>query len=108
MTRRFGCQVAVVDVNDVGSEVLSASPELDIRSVQDLMRDNPMGQGAQGTPVAVLRPLLNAPTISEWPRRSIDSSGGWVVPLAGMGDADLRLSTRGSWSADNDTLPIDL
>ncbi len=53
--RRVGAAVAVVDVNDLGSEVLAVSPGLEALLVQELLRDNPMGQGAQRTPVMVLR-----------------------------------------------------
>lgn len=59
--RRVGAPVAVVDVNDLGSEVLAVSPGLDPALVQELLRDNPMGQGAQRTPVMVLRPAAQAP-----------------------------------------------
>ncbi|MCY0885058.1 MAG: coenzyme F420-0:L-glutamate ligase, partial [Firmicutes bacterium] len=56
LARRLGCGVAVVDVNDVGSVVLARSPGVDARLVEEALRDNPMGQGSQQTPVAVLRP----------------------------------------------------
>lgn len=93
LAHKLGCQVAVVDVNDVGSEVLAASPGLDRRLVQELMRDNPMGQGAQGTPLAVLRPTPSAPPGTAWPSRGDQvSGGGWMTPLGGEGDSDLRLS----------------
>ena len=55
MARRVRAGVAVVDVNDLGSEVLAVSPGVDAALVQELLRDNPMGQGAQRTPVIVLR-----------------------------------------------------
>ncbi|MCY0881965.1 MAG: coenzyme F420-0:L-glutamate ligase [Firmicutes bacterium] len=48
--------VAVIDVNDVGSEVLSASDGVDIEQVRCLMKDNPLGQGSEQTPLGVLRP----------------------------------------------------
>ncbi len=56
LARRIGAGVAVVDVNDLGSEVLAVSAGVEARMVQELLRDNPMGQGAQRTPVMVLRP----------------------------------------------------
>ncbi len=90
--RRFGCHVAVVDVNDVGSEVLAASSEIDRRLVQHLMRDNPMGQGAQGTPVAVLRPSAEVTRSEAWPKRMAPLPAGWVMPLAGSADVALRIA----------------
>ncbi|MDA8207233.1 MAG: coenzyme F420-0:L-glutamate ligase [Thermaerobacter sp.] len=96
LSRRFGCQVAVVDVNDVGSEVLAASSDLDVRLVQELMRDNPMGQGAQGTPVAVLRPGPAQIGPDNWPLRPASVPGGWANPLGGTGDGGLGLSFVGS------------
>ena len=56
LARRIGCGVAVVDVNDVGSEVLGASPGVDPECVRRLLDDNPMGQGDEQTPLVVLRP----------------------------------------------------
>jgi hypothetical protein len=91
LVKRFGCRVAVVDVNDVGSEVLAASvPNGEYRLVQDLMRDNPMGQGAQGTPVAVLRAVVTGERTSEWPRNVVCLADGWILPLGGSADASLR------------------
>lgn len=55
LARRLGAGAAVVDVNDLGSEVLAVSSGVDARVVRELLRDNPMGQGAQRTPVMVLR-----------------------------------------------------
>ncbi len=93
LAHKLGCQVAVVDVNDVGSEVLAASPGLDWGLVQELMRDNPMGQGAQGTPLAVLRPILSGPSMTTWSTlETKEFGGGWITPFGGEGDSDLRLS----------------
>ncbi len=55
LARRLGIKVAVVDVNDVGSEVLEASAGVDRAAVKRLLDDNPMGQGAGATPLVVLR-----------------------------------------------------
>lgn len=108
LSRRFGCHVAVVDVNDVGSEVLAVSPGLDPRLVQELMRDNPMGQGAQGTPIAVLRSGPAAVEPINWPRRPAEPPGGWPNPLAGVGDAGLALNLRGTGTGDHEDRRLDL
>lgn len=93
LARRYGCHVAVVDVNDVGSEVLAASEGADRSLIRELLRDNPMGQGAQGTPVAVLRPMAKRHPKSPWPTWVAPAASGWVLPLGGSGDTGLTLIT---------------
>lgn len=56
LSRRLRIGVAVVDVNDIGSEVLALSPGVKEADVRALLADNPMGQGAERTPLVVLRP----------------------------------------------------
>lgn len=51
-----GTSVAVVDVNDVGSEVLAVAGNAKLSWIRALTFDNPMGQGKQRTPIAVFRP----------------------------------------------------
>lgn len=101
LQRRLGCPVAVVDVNDVGSEVLAISPGSDPQLVRELMRDNPMGQGAQGTPLAVLRPLAAVPSHIDWPVAFAEVGDGWVVPLGGSGDSGLRLGQPAEFGSTN-------
>lgn len=99
LARRLHCHVAVVDVNDVGSEVLVASPGVDHALVQELMRDNPMGQGAQGTPVAVLRPQGAPRAVPQWPQTIALLGSGWVMPMAGSGDSGLQVANASSEGA---------
>jgi hypothetical protein len=47
--------VAVVDANDIGVNILGASDGVDERLLVDLFRDNPLGQGHQQTPIALIR-----------------------------------------------------
>src|SRR3954454_14898003 len=54
---RLGVGVAVIDANDIGVNVLGVSGGVDAALVESLLRDNPLGQGAQQTPVALLRPV---------------------------------------------------
>ena len=49
--------VAVVDASDLDVHVLGASVGVDRALVRRLMLDNPLGQGHEQTPVAVLRPI---------------------------------------------------
>jgi hypothetical protein len=46
---------AVVDVNDLGSEVMGASSNVNRELVAQALRDNPLGQGAYQTPLGILR-----------------------------------------------------
>jgi hypothetical protein len=51
-----GCEAAVMDINDIGgSWVLAATAGVDIPLLQDIMRDNPMGQKTEQTPVCIVR-----------------------------------------------------
>lgn len=53
----LGTGVAIIDANDIGVNVLGVSPGVDPAVVASLLRDNPLGQGSQQTPVALLRPV---------------------------------------------------
>ena len=53
----LGVGVAIIDANDIGVNVLGVSSGVDAAAVESLLRDNPLGQGAQQTPVALLRPV---------------------------------------------------
>lgn len=52
-----GVGVAIVDANDLGARILGASSELDRDLVVRLLVDNPLGQGAQQTPIALIRKI---------------------------------------------------
>jgi F420-0:gamma-glutamyl ligase-like protein len=47
--------VAIIDANDLGVEILGASPGVDRTLVKSLFRDNPLGQGSEQTPLCLLR-----------------------------------------------------
>jgi asparagine synthase (glutamine-hydrolysing) len=47
--------VVVVDANDLDATVLGSTPGVDRELIAELFADNPLGQGLQQTPVAVLR-----------------------------------------------------
>ena len=57
VSSRVGARVeaAVVDVNDIGAEVLGASPGVDRRLLVSVLRDNPLGQDVQQTPLGIVR-----------------------------------------------------
>lgn len=52
----LAAEVAVVDVNDVGAEILGATPGLDREALLACVGDNPLGQGHDQTPVGIVRP----------------------------------------------------
>lgn len=52
---RLPAGAAIVDVNDIGSEVLGASRDVDRALVRAALRDNPLGQGPFQTPIGLLR-----------------------------------------------------
>ena len=53
---RTGYEAAVMDINDIGgSWVLGASAGIDRKLLEEVMRDNPMGQKAECTPLAIVR-----------------------------------------------------
>lgn len=56
ITERTGCEAAVMDVNDVGgSWVLGASPGVDRKRLEAIMKDNPAGQKDECTPLVLVR-----------------------------------------------------
>lgn len=52
----FECNAAVVDVNDLGGNILGVfPPELDKKLLIEILSDNPLGQGTASTPVGIIR-----------------------------------------------------
>jgi len=61
LAKRFDCAVAVVDVNDLGGNVLGVHPDdLDEELICRILADNPLGQGRGQTPAGVIRPVTEA------------------------------------------------
>jgi len=60
LAKILGCRVAIVDVNDIGgSWVLGGSQGVDKPLVESIMKDNPLGQGAEMTPFGIIRDVTN-------------------------------------------------
>lgn len=58
ISAHFGCSVAIVDINDLGAEILGAFPHtLDRRLLVHALKDNPLGQSREQTPAGILRRL---------------------------------------------------
>lgn len=52
----IGVEVAIIDANDLGVEVLGLSSEiLDAAWIQKIFKDNPLGQSKEQTPMAIVR-----------------------------------------------------
>ena len=45
--------VVIIDANDLGRDILGNASELSDETVAQIMRDNPMGQGSEQTPLVV-------------------------------------------------------
>lgn len=53
---KCGAPVLIVDINDNGGKILGSSfPNLDRRRYVSLLRDNPLKQGSECTPIGILR-----------------------------------------------------
>ena len=48
-------EVIIVDVNDVGQNILGMSAPLDTEFLEKVLKDNPLGQDDRGTPVGIIR-----------------------------------------------------
>ncbi|MCK4806716.1 MAG: coenzyme F420-0:L-glutamate ligase [Candidatus Aegiribacteria sp.] len=56
IAEHFDCSVAVVDLNDLGGNILGVfPPELDKNLLIEILSDNPLGQGTASTPVGIIR-----------------------------------------------------
>ena len=56
LAEAIGFPVAIVDINDLGAQILGVSgPDLDVSLLCEILRDNPLGQGHQSTPMGILR-----------------------------------------------------
>lgn len=55
LSARLGSPVAVIDANDLGVEVLGASDRKLVPLIKACFRDNPLGQGSEQTPIAIIR-----------------------------------------------------
>lgn len=53
-----GCYAAVVDINDLEAQILGVSdPDLDVDLLVKIMKDNPLGQSTESTPIGIIRVL---------------------------------------------------
>lgn len=60
LEQHTGCRVVVMDANDIGREILGRSdPSIEIDFCKAVFEDNPLGQGSQQTPIAIVRKKEN-------------------------------------------------
>ncbi|MCF7912812.1 MAG: coenzyme F420-0:L-glutamate ligase [Candidatus Cloacimonetes bacterium] len=51
-----GVEIAVMDINDIGgSWMIGGSKGVDKKMIEEVMQDNPQGQGAELTPICIVR-----------------------------------------------------
>lgn len=54
----LGCPVIITDINDLGGQILGASsPAIDRTLMTRILKDNPLGQSKQQTPMGIIRKL---------------------------------------------------
>jgi len=51
----LSCAVAIVDANDLGVNILGASRGVDKKLVAKVIKDNPLGQSDEQTPIGIIR-----------------------------------------------------
>ena len=56
MKEKLGNEFIVLDANDLNVDILGkSSKDLDVKFLKALLKDNPLGQSAQQTPIAIVR-----------------------------------------------------
>ncbi|SHJ30870.1 coenzyme F420-0:L-glutamate ligase [Lutispora thermophila] len=56
ISQSIKAQVAIVDINDLGGNILGTSEEtMDRKSLLGILRDNPLGQCSEQTPIGIIR-----------------------------------------------------
>ena len=52
---KHGFSCTIVDINDIGGNLLGATNNLDKKLIIEILKDNPLGQGSQSTPLGIIR-----------------------------------------------------
>jgi hypothetical protein len=58
LAQKIGVSVSIVDANDLGVNILGASIGVDKKLIAKIIKDNPLGQSDEQTPVGIIRPIL--------------------------------------------------
>ena len=65
ISQRIGVPVAVTDINDIEGQILGASsPDLDRPLLCRILKDNPLGQSSEQTPLGIIRRVTDATLLS--------------------------------------------
>ncbi len=59
ISQAIGVPVAIVDANDFGVNILGASSGVNKKLIAAIIKDNPLGQGAEQTPIGIIRQIRN-------------------------------------------------
>src|SRR3989344_953375 len=55
IAQKLGVAVAIVDANDIGVNILGASSGVDKKLIACMIKDNPLGQSDEQTPIGIIR-----------------------------------------------------
>ena len=56
LSEAIGCDVVIIDANDLGATVLGKSnPDISDAFCKAVFKDNPLGQSTQQTPLCIVR-----------------------------------------------------
>ena len=59
MSKKLGVGIAIVDANDLGVNTLGVSQGVDGKLIAKIIKDNPLGQSDEQTPVGIIREITN-------------------------------------------------
>ncbi|MSU54518.1 MAG: F420-0--gamma-glutamyl ligase [Candidatus Staskawiczbacteria bacterium] len=57
IAKKLGVEVAIVDANDIGVNILGASNGIDKKLIARMIIDNPLGQSDEQTPIGIIREM---------------------------------------------------
>jgi hypothetical protein len=58
ISERIKAEVAIVDINDLGGNILGTSKEtMDRKELLGILKDNPLGQCSEQTPIGIIRSM---------------------------------------------------
>ena len=84
LAARLGAAVAIVDANDLDVKILGASEGVPPVLVARLFADNPLGQGSERTPVALLRRVGAMAAVRAHPAAMATGPGADGVPASAL------------------------
>lgn len=58
ISQKIGAVVVIVDANDLGVNILGASSGVDKKLIAKIIKDNPLGQSDEQTPIGIIREVV--------------------------------------------------